>query len=138
MDFEKIFNSIKTAVLDFIEFLIEIVNHAISLAIDIVQWFKNKYKELRRYAIYLITVIKLKRATQGTPIGDILNGDKVTEVTIPGLYDEEDQKYSEGIAEVIVDNETGNIDTLRILGGTDGISEDLKKAMKNEEVVKLT
>ena len=134
--FDYIFESIKKAVLTVVEIIVAILNHAISLMGDIINWFKEKYKAARRYIVYVITAVKLKRTLKGKSLGDLLGNEDVKTISIPGLYGD-DQKFEDGVVEVVEDTQTGKIDSLRVIGGT-GVDNDLKAAMKDVDVIKLS
>lgn len=134
--FDFIFDSIKKTAKAILEFIVSILNHIISLCRDIVSWFKEKYQAVRRYVVYIITTIKLKRKLKGADIGELLDREDVKTIKIPGLYGD-DNKFEEGVVQVVEDTQTGKIDSLRVIGGT-GIGDDLKDAMKGADTIKLT
>ena len=61
----------------------------------------------------------------------------VFSVCYPGLYGD-DEKFSEGIAQVVYDEPNDKITDFRIIGNTEGgIDDGLRNAMKNEDMIKL-
>ena len=121
-----------------VKIIVDILNHLISLFGDIVDWFKKKYKALRKYTVYIITAIKLKKilsssGTKTKKLSEALTNAKT--ITIPGLYGDE-EKFKEGVVQAVQDNDTGSIVDLRLIGGT-GIHDDLKDAMRGVEEIKL-
>lgn len=136
--FESFFDNFSKVVQYIINIIVDILNHAISLLGDIVNWFKNKYKGLRRYAIYVFTARSFtdligKNVDNVPGLKDALGRAKPFHV--PGLFDEE--KFSEGVVETVLDTVTGEITDLRMIAGQ-GIDQDLKDAMQGTESLKLT
>ena len=70
-------------------------------------------------------------------MGSIINNPNIPTVSVPGLYGE-DAKFSEGLAEVVYDEQSDKITDFRIIGNTEGgIDEKLRGAMKNQDIIKL-
>ncbi len=121
-----------------VEIIVDILNHLISLFGDIVDWFKKKYKALRKYTVYIITTIRLKQilSAGGDKTKGLIDAFTNAPVVNVGIYDSDDEKFKNGVVEVVQDNETGNIEDFRLIGGP-GIASDLRDAMKGVNEIKL-
>lgn len=135
--FESFFDKLSVWTEAFINVIVDIFNRVISFISDVVDWFKKKLNGIRTRVAYVITVIELKRKLKKAGMGSIINNPNVPTVSVPGLYGN-DEKYSEGIAEVVYDKTTDKITDFRIIGNTEGgIDNDLRSAMKDEDIIKL-
>lgn len=135
--FESFFDKLSVWAEAFINVIVDIFNRVISFISDVVDWFKKKLNGIRTRVAYVITVIELKRKLKKAGMGSIINNPNVPTVSVPGLYGN-DEKYSEGIAEVVYDKTTDKITDFRIIGNTEGgIDEGLRNAMKDKDIIKL-
>lgn len=135
--FESFFDKLSVWTEAFINVIVDIFNRVISFISDVVDWFKKKLNGIRTRVAYVITVIELKRKLKKAGMGSIINNPNVPTVSVPGLYGN-DEKYSEGIAEVVYDKTTDKITDFRIIGNTEGgIDNDLRSAMKDKDIIKL-
>lgn len=135
--FESFFDKLSVWAEAFINVIVDIFNRVISFISDVVDWFKKKLNGIRTRVAYVITVIELKRKLKKAGMGSIINNPNVPTVSVPGLYGN-DEKYSEGIAEVVYDKTTDKITDFRIIGNTEGgIDNDLRSAMKDKDIIKL-
>ena len=135
--FESFFSKLSVWAEAFINVVVDIFNRVISFISDVVDWFRKKLNGIRTRIAYVITVIELKRKLKKQGMGSIINNPNIPTVSVPGLYGE-DEKFSEGLAEVVYDEQSDKITDFRIIGNTQGgIDENLRNAMKDQDIIKL-
>lgn len=135
--FESFFSKLSVWAEAFINIVVDIFNRVISFISDVVDWFRKKLNGIRTRIAYVITVIELKRKLKKQGMGSIINNPDIPTVSVPGLYGE-DVKFSEGLAEVVYDEQSDKITDFRIIGNTKGgIDEKLRDAMKDQDIIKL-
>ena len=135
--FESFFSKLSVWAEAFINVVVYIFNRVISFISDVVDWFRKKLNGIRTRIAYVITVIELKRKLKKQGMGSIINNPNIPTVSVPGLYGE-DAKFSEGLAEVVYDEQSDKITDFRIIGNTQGgIDENLRNAMKDQDIIKL-
>ena len=135
--FESFFSKLSVWAEAFINVVVDIFNRVISFISDVVDWFRKKLNGIRTRIAYVITVIELKRKLKKQGMGSIINNPNIPTVSVPGLYGE-DAKLSEGLAEVVYDVQSDKITEFRIIGNTQGgIDENLRNAMKDQDIIKL-
>ena len=135
--FESFFSKLSVWAEAFINVVVDIFNRVISFISDVVDWFRKKLNGIRTRIAYVITVIELKRKLKKQGMGSIINNPDIPTVSVPGLYGE-DVKFSEGLAEVVYDEQSDKITDFRIIGNTQGgIDENLRNAMKDQDIIKL-
>lgn len=135
--FESFFSKLSIWVEAFVNLIVDIINRVIRFFADVVNWFKEKLNCVRKRVAYIITMIELRQNLNKHGLGKLLDSPKVATVSVPGLYGE-DQKFSEGIVQVVHDEENDKITDLRILGNDKGgIDSDLSNAMRGKNIIKL-
>ena len=135
--FESFFSKLSVWAEAFINVGVDLFNRVISFISDVVDWFRKKLNGIRTRIAYVITVIELKRKLKKQGMGSIINNPNIPTVSVPGLYGE-DAKFSEGLAEVVYDEQSDKITDFRIIGNTQGgIDENLRNAMKDQDIIKL-
>lgn len=135
--FESFFSKLSVWAEAFINIVVDIFNRVISFISDVVDWFRKKLNGIRTRIAYVITVIELKRRLKKEGMGSIVNNPNIPTVSVPGLYGE-DTKFSEGLAEVVYDEQSDKITDFRIIGNTEGgIDEKLRDTMKDQDIIKL-
>lgn len=135
--FESFFSKLSVWAEAFINLIVDIFNRMISFMTDVIDWFKKKLNRIKARIAYVITVIELKRKLKKAGMGSIINNPDLTTVTVPGLYGD-DEKFSDGIAQIVYDEPTDKITDIRIIGNTEGgIDDDLRNAMKGKDMIQL-
>lgn len=135
--FESIFDKLSVWAEAFINLIVDIFNRMISFYSDVVDWFKKKLGSIRTRIAYVITVIELRKRLKGSA-KEIFNDPKIKRITVKGLYADE-HKFSDGLAQVVYDQSTDKVTDIRIIGNTEGgIDDDLRNAMKGEDMIQMS
>ena len=130
---EKFFSTVSLWAEAIVNLVVDIFNRVISWVKDVINWFKNKIAGIRSRIACIITAIELKRKLN---MGGIIKDPEIPTVHVGGLYSDEDEKFKEGIVEVVFDESTDKITDLRMIGG-EGIDDNIRDAMKGVDIIKL-
>ena len=134
---EEIFDNITAWLKALAMLVIELLSDFISFMRDVFGWFKKKINRLKHLKAVIMTKRHLERI-----LGDPTNQGKLKDaiskapvVKVPGLYEDLDD-MQEQYVEAVFNEQTDNLDDLRIIGAHK-VDDQFKEIMGNEEILKL-
>lgn len=142
--FNAIFNTISNWVEALINLVVSILNTIIRWIDDIIDWAIKMVKGIRTRIVFIMTMKelmeKLKKLFQNETGGTIKPSNffdipEIPTVHVSNLYGD-DKKFEDGLVELIHDTETDKIVDIRLVGG-EGIDDDLRKVMKDTNIIQL-